>query len=145
MTTTPSELVALRKLCHEVATQGPKNWRAGLLNELAAALAASGEAVVWQLRVLHTHKGRPEKDHWSNWIDISQEQYERAKKSGKWYEYSVIELRPLYAAPQPAHRNSSASVELSMLETLVPCDCGCGRQCCAHCGVDLGFIAEAGG
>ena len=48
------------------------------------------------------------------------------------------------------HRNASACDDLATKEVLVPCDCGCGRQCCAMCGNDLGFItnispAPAGG
>lgn len=82
MTTTPSELVALRKLCHEVSTQGPKNWRAGLLNELASALAAAlgttGEVVATVIR--------GSKRAHIVWRD------EAAMKHGQ----------KLYAAPQPA-------------------------------------------
>ncbi len=34
------------------------------------------------------------------------------------------------------------SLERAMKETLSPCDCGCGRSCCAFCGMDLGFVSE---
>lgn len=50
------------------------------------------------------------------------------------------ELRTL--ATEEKHAHSEASIELSTRQAMVPCDCGCGRQCCAMCGVDLGFIQE---
>lgn len=41
------------------------------------------------------------------------------------------------------HGHAAACDELSTREVMVPCDCGCGRQCCAACGCELGFIQEA--
>lgn len=44
-------------------------------------------------------------------------------------------------APQPAGDHGGArNSERATRETLVPCDCGCGRSCCANCGADLGFL-----
>jgi len=51
-------------------------------------------------------------------------------------------LAPRAEAGGVPHGHAAASIELATREVLVPCDCGCGRSCCAHCGVDLGFIAE---
>ena len=41
-----------------------------------------------------------------------------------------------------AHGIANHGDERASKETLVQCDCGCGRSCCACCGTDLGFIAE---
>jgi hypothetical protein len=37
----------------------------------------------------------------------------------------------------------AGSPERACKETLCPCDCGCGRSCCAFCGNDLGYIQPA--
>jgi len=58
----------------------------------------------------------------------------------------------LAAAPAPQHMTTQGkaggvhgcegSDERATRECLVPCDCGCGRSCCAMCGNDLGFIKD---
>jgi hypothetical protein len=40
------------------------------------------------------------------------------------------------------HGAAEHGIERSTKATFVPCDCGCGRSCCAHCGVDVGFVQE---
>lgn len=40
------------------------------------------------------------------------------------------------------HGAEDHGIEQSSRATFVPCDCGCGRSCCAHCGVDVGFVTE---
>lgn len=68
--------------------------------------------------------------------------------SGEWDSSFLSAAKELKAfiATQPqqaAHTAKEAGIEAMQKHTLLPCDCGCGRSCCAYCGNDLGFIVEA--
>lgn len=47
-------------------------------------------------------------------------------------------IAALSAAPKEEH---SGGIDNS--KSLCKCDCGCGRDCCANCGADLGFLPRA--
>lgn len=56
--------------------------------------------------------------------------------------FEQLERQALTGKADGSHGHAAASDELATKEVLVPCDCGCGRKCCAMCGNDLGFIAK---
>lgn len=44
------------------------------------------------------------------------------------------------ALTQQREHGTTGSMEQAGKATFVPCDCGCGRSCCAMCGNDVGFL-----
>lgn len=69
-----------------------------ILAERDGSIRVYGPAVGWQLRGFREHKGASQLDHWSPWIDCRQDEYEKIKKTGRYYEY-VAEAREVYATP----------------------------------------------
>lgn len=72
-----------------------------------------------------------------------------ALRNGEYQHYPFafgVALRALARAlssPRQEGEHAAVGQREDAKATFVPCDCGCGRSCCAFCGNDIGFVSTA--
>ena len=76
---------------------------------------------------------------WRDWMTT-----EQADKLGtELRAWVVAHLERALFSPRQEGEHGAVGQREDAKATFVPCDCGCGRSCCAFCGNDVGFVSAA--